>query len=160
MDSRLHSKLVRCQGCRCKVSAGFTLIEILLVIAIVLTVGFLSSAYPLRLMSQMAVRNSADEIRSVLWKAQTYALAGRGHSAWGVHYSNSALTLFKGDVYNNRDQSLDEKTALDEKVVVAGFTEAVFTTPGGKPQEAIPIITLSQNGLSEVVSLNAEGVVE
>ena len=139
---------------------GFTLIEILLVIAIVLTVGFLSAAFPPRFIRQMAVRDAQDEFRSVLQKAQAYAISGRGHSSWGAHYSNSVITLFKGDSYDNRDQSFDENTNINEKVSISDFTEAVFVQPGGRPREAKPDVTLVWGSETASFSLNKEGAIE
>lgn len=126
---------------RCSIknlARGFTLIEILLVIAIILTVGFLSAAFPPRFITQMAVRDAKDEFQSVLQKARAYAIAGREHSSWGAHYGNSVITLFKGDSYNNRDQSQDENTPINENISVSGFTETVFAQPGGKPGKPSP----------------------
>jgi len=144
-----------------KISAGFTLIEILLVIAIALTVGFFSAAFPLRLISQMSVRDAREELRSELEKAQVYAIAGRGYSPWGVYYADSVITLFKGDSYSARDQIFDEETAINEKVSISGFTQAVFTIPSGKPETAISEITISRPGAeSASFSLNAEGALE
>lgn len=139
---------------------GFTLIEILLVIAIVLTVGFLSSAYPLQLISQTVVNNSADEMKSVLWKAQAYAMSGRAHSAWGVHYDSFAMTLFKGDSYNNRNQSFDEITNIDDSVSVSGFEDAIFMAPGGRPQAPVSNIIITRANSVASFSINAEGVME
>jgi len=113
----------------------------------------------LRLISRMSVYNSADELKSVLRKAETYAQSGREHSDWGVHYNNSVATLFKGDTYN-RDQSFDEKTNIDEKVSVAGFTDIVFIAPGGRPQTPISNIILTRDNLTVSFSINAEGVIE
>ncbi|KKR21918.1 MAG: hypothetical protein UT50_C0002G0009 [Candidatus Moranbacteria bacterium GW2011_GWA2_39_41] len=132
----------------------------MLVIAIVLTVGFLSSAYPLRLISRMAMRNSSDEVRGMLWKAQSYAMSGRQHSAWGVHYENSIVAVFKGNDYNNRNQSFDEKISIDERVSIAGFPDAIFVVPDGRPQAPISNITFTCDDLTDTLSLNAEGVIE
>jgi prepilin-type N-terminal cleavage/methylation domain-containing protein len=140
--------------------SGFTLIEVSLVIAIMLVVGFLSEAFPLQLISQMSVRDSASEIRGVLWKAEMNALAGREHSSWGVHYDNSTVSLFKGDSYVDRDQSFDENTKIDEKIQVSDWTDAIFVSPSGRPQEAVSEISLSWNESHSVVSINSEGVIE
>jgi len=139
---------------------GFTLIEIMLVIALVLTVGFFSTAFPLRLMSQTAVRDSAEEFKNVLWKAQAYAIAGRQHSSWGVHYGNSVVTLFKGNDYNNREQSFDEKTTIADRVSVSGFSDTIFSIPGGRPQSAIADVILTRDNLMDSFSLNSEGLIE
>ena len=149
------------QSTREPFGAGFALIEILLVIAIILTIGFFTTVFPLRLIAQMSVNDTRDELKSELKKAQSYALAGRGHSPWGVHYGNSTITLFKGDSYANRDHGFDEEINLDEEITISGFTQAVFTIPSGRPQAAISGITISRNSAeSASFSLNAEGALE
>jgi len=143
-----------------KISAGFTLIEVLLVIAIVLTVGFLSGAFPTRMIRQSAVTDAAEELKGALYKAQVYSLSGKQNSSWGVHFSHSNMTLFKGDSYASRDASSDENTSINENISVSGFSEAVFARPEGKPQAPISQITLSWSGETENISLNEEGIIE
>lgn len=139
---------------------GFTLIEILLVIAIVLTVGFFSAAFSTRLIPQMAVRDAHEQLRSVLKKAESYSIAGRGKSSWGVHYGNSIVTLFKGSSYAEREQSFDQNTEIHEKVSMANFSEVVFVRPEGRPNSPISNITLEWGRESTSFSLNSEGALE
>lgn len=139
---------------------GFTLIEILLVIAIVLTVGFFSAAFATRLIPQMAVRDAQAQLKSVLRKAEAYSFSGRGKADWGVHYDNSVITLFRGNSYAQRDPAFDEQTQVHEKVSVANFSEVVFARPGGGVSGAIPNITLEWGSEAVQFSLNAEGALD
>lgn len=139
---------------------GFALIEIMLVIAIVLTVGFFAGAFPLRLILNSEVQDAASEFRGIFYKAQAYALSGREHSAWGVHYGAATITLFKGDSFANRDRNFDEAVKINDKISVAGFSETIFSRPGGRPSVTIPAMTLERGGVTAGLSLNAEGVVE
>lgn len=136
------------------------MIEILLVIAIILTVGFFSGIFPLQMISQTAVNDASNVIKTVLWKAETYALAGREHSAWGVHYNNSAVILFKGGDYGNRDASFDEDTKINERIQVSNFSDIVFGIPDGKPLQEVQNITFSWNGSEKTISVNKEGVIK
>lgn len=145
-----------------KISKGFTLIEILLVISLVLVVGFLGGIFPLQTITQMGVANSAEVARGVLWKAQNYALSGRGHSPWGVHYADSKIILFKGEGYDNRkaeDFIFDEETVINEKIQVTGFEDIIFEIPGGKPKKTASI-NFSWNESTKSLVMNSEGVVE
>ena len=139
---------------------GYTLIEILLVIAIVLAVGFLSLAFPTRMLRQAQVSDTAEQLRGALNKARTYALSGKADSAWGVHYGNSTITFFKGENYAGRDQALDEETAFNENVSLSGFSEVVFEQPDGRPNRTLSEIKIYRDNAEETFSLNSEGVLE
>ena len=140
---------------------GFTLIEIMLVIALTLVVGFLVTAFSGRLIAQMAVHDAAGEFSSAFRKAEAYALSGRQHSAWGVHYADSNITLFKGDSYAEHDHSYDEVTTIDRQIAVTGFSEVIFSQPYGQPDQIIPQVELRWDNLALAdLSINAEGVVQ
>ncbi len=139
---------------------GYTLIEILLVIAIVLTVGFLSLAFPVRMLRQAEINDAAEQLRGALTKARTYALSGKENSAWGVHYASPAITLFKGDSYSGRDRSFDEATQINEKVSISGLSEIVFRRPGGLPNTADFRVVIYRDNEEESFFLNSEGVAE
>ena len=144
-----------------KSCGGFTLIEIMLVVGIILIVGFFSAAFSTRMIPQMAVSSTADIFRSVLGKAQVYAISGREYSPWGVHYENHMITMFKGDSYAMRNTNFDEKTKIDEMVEVSGFADNIFALPNGMPSEfGRDIIISSKNMEKMIISLNKEGVVE
>lgn len=140
---------------------GFTLIEVLLVIAIVLVVGFFSAAFPIDFMSRMSVRDAQSGISAVLRKAQMYALSGREKSAWGAHYDSGTATvvLFSGSSYSNRNNDLDEIIEINENIFVSDFDDVIFQSPGGVPDGA-RTITLSRDTETAHVSLNAEGALE
>jgi Tfp pilus assembly protein FimT len=139
---------------------GYTLIETLLVIAIVITVGFFSAAFSSLMIPRMAVRDAGDQLKSVLRKAENYTISGRLDSSWGVHYADSVITLFKGASYAGREDSFDERTGINERISVSGFTEVVFVRPGGRPAEALPDVMLGWGNEETNFSLNAEGAIE
>lgn len=157
MDFNIYLKTIRR---RRKVSAGYTLIEILLVIAIILTVGFLSTSFPARLIHHSEIMDAFEELSGALEKARFYAISGKKNSAWGVHYGNSAITLFKGDSYSGRDRSFDEVTGINRHISVSGFNEMVFIRPGGRPEEEIAGATLSWSNENIGFLLNKEGIIE
>ncbi len=77
-----------------KSGAGFTMIELLVSIAILglmLAIGIPSYA---SLRQNVALGNTADEIASALRLAQSSAMASQGGTAQGVHFTASQYCLF------------------------------------------------------------------
>jgi prepilin-type N-terminal cleavage/methylation domain-containing protein len=138
---------------------GYTLIEILLVIAIVLTVGFLSAAFPVRMIHRAEIQDASQELRGALEKARAYAMAGRKNSAWGVHCAEAKIIFFKGDSFAGRDQSFDEMTEINEHISVSGFSETVFLLPGGRPNASVSGAIISWDNESAGFSVNEEGII-
>ncbi|MDP3769673.1 MAG: prepilin-type N-terminal cleavage/methylation domain-containing protein [Candidatus Sungbacteria bacterium] len=82
-----------------QISRGFTLIEIMVAVAVVVLLGTVG------LVSFNTSRNVRDlstgtqTVLSVLRTAQSKTLAGENNSAWGVHLTSSQVELFQGSAY-------------------------------------------------------------
>lgn len=78
---------------------GFTLMEIIIVIAIITTFG--TSALVLFSASRNTrdLTTSAQDTLSVLRLAHARTLAGENDSAWGVRLASNQITLFQGDTF-------------------------------------------------------------
>ena len=140
---------------------GFTLLEVMLVIALVLVVGFLVAAFSTNFIAESAVRQAPEQFRSIFNKAQAYACSGRNHNSWGVHYEGATLTLFEGDSYAGRDRAFDESIPISDYVDVVGFDEVIFRRPDGHPNQVFSDIRFLSGGAQPwAISLNSEGVVQ
>ena len=137
---------------------GFTLIEILLVIASMSLISVLTVSFFSRFLLQNAVSNTVDQIAGELRKAQTYSMAGKQNSGWGVNYSSSTLTLFKGNTYATRNPALDETFQINPNISITGFTEIEYAKVTGMPNTTA-IIVISTPKLSKTVTVNSQGVV-
>lgn len=142
-------------------SNGYTLLELLLVIAIVAIVGVSSSAYTARFYSQNSVATTTDHLVSALRKAQFYSMMSKQNGGiWGVRYSTSPdkrITLFL-----QGNNSFDEHFQVKESVTISGFSEVTFTHALGLPSSTATTaspITIAGNGQSESLSVNSQGVV-
>ena len=80
-----------------KYKKGLTLIELLLVVSITIILAAASTPF----ISRFVLVNSHDtvvsQIKSVLAKAQSYAIQGKNNEIWGVCLQNNILTLFSND---------------------------------------------------------------
>lgn len=114
---------------------AFTLIELLLVTAIVLSVSVLAGPFYARFLGQNATQVTADQIVQSLRKAQFYAMMGRksGSSGWGVNYAGNTLTVYQGSTYAGRNSALDERFEVSSAAEVWGLGEVNFANRTGLP---------------------------
>ncbi|MBI2337950.1 prepilin-type N-terminal cleavage/methylation domain-containing protein [Candidatus Daviesbacteria bacterium] len=138
---------------------GFTLIELILVVAIISFIALLSSPFYSRFLLQNAVDNTKDQLVGSLRKAQTYSMMGKRGSAWSVNFSTNTITLYKGTSFASRDASFDEKFSVNPNVSVAGITDISFARATGLPAPAGATINISSANNNKSVTVNSQGVV-
>lgn len=147
---------------------GFTLIELILVTAIVLGLGVFAFSFYARFLTQNGVSNAADQLVQSLRKAQSYAMMSRksNSSGWGVKYlaPTPIITFYQGNTYATRNQGLDEKYTVGPSINISPNFEINYSRMSGlpvpTPPPASPVtITISGRGTSEAISVNSQGVV-
>lgn len=132
---------------------GFTLIELILVIAIVLTISTLSGVFYSRFLTQNAVSNTVDQLAGSFRKAQVYSMTGKEDGSWGVKYVPGTITLFKVGA-----TSFDESFSVSSNITISGFTQITFARVTGLP-DSTPTITVTGNNDSRTLTVNSAGVV-
>ncbi len=137
---------------------GFTLVELLLVIAAMALVSTLSISFYSRFLLQNSVANTVDQFVGQLRKAQLYAMMGKQNNGWGINFSGSTITLFQGETFATRVAAFDEKFNVPSTVSVTGFTEIDYAQRTGLPS-ASSTITISGGGNTKTITVNTEGVV-
>lgn len=138
---------------------GFTIIELILVVAIMLTLSVMAPVFYSRFLLQNAVANTVDQFTGSFRKAQTYSMMGKQGSAWSVNYSSNAITLYKGTSFASRDSSFDEKFSVNSSVSVSGITDVSFARFSGLPNPSTSSITVSSGNNSKNITINSQGVV-
>lgn len=139
-------------------SCGFTLIELILVIAISFIIGIVAVPFYSRFFTQNAVSNTTDQLTAELRKAQMYSMMGKQNGSWGVNYASNVITLFQGSSYAGRNTAFDEKFNVDNGSSIGGFTSVTFTRGTGTPS-ATQSITIIGNTVSKIITVNSQGVV-
>jgi prepilin-type N-terminal cleavage/methylation domain-containing protein len=136
---------------------GFTFIELLLVMAIVLTLSVMSTVFFSRFLTQNSVANTVDQVIATLRKAQMYSMQGKQADSWSVNYSSNILTLYKGTNFVTRDASFDERFTIGSNVTISGFTTISFSRVTGIPTTS-PTITISGGNNNKTITINSQGV--
>jgi prepilin-type N-terminal cleavage/methylation domain-containing protein len=98
---------------------GFTLFEVLIVLAFMAVIGAVGLGYYLNYYRQTILKTTIDEVTAFLYETQQKSIGQQDSSQWGVHFENPSgdaapfYTSFKGSTYST---SVDKKfldNALD-----------------------------------------------
>jgi prepilin-type N-terminal cleavage/methylation domain-containing protein len=139
---------------------GFTLLEMMLSVAIITMLAGLS----LPVYSSLQARNDLDltaqSVASALRRAQTAVRAEKNDSQWGVAIVSNQLVLFKGASYATRDSSYDEITVIPATITPTGMSEVVFAKLTAVPSTTGTVTLTSSSGTARTVVMNGKGMVE
>lgn len=138
---------------------GFTLIELILVLAIMLTISVMAPTFYSRFLLQNAVANTSDQLTGSLRKAQLYSMVGKQNSAWSVNFSASTITVYKGNNFASRETSFDEKFSVNTNVSISGITDINFARLTGVPTPTSSTINISSGSNFDTIIVNSQGVV-
>lgn len=137
---------------------GFTLIEVLLVIAILAiifgyTIGAGSNFY-----FNQALISERDSLIGLLRNARSRALANINQSSHGIFMSTSTnqYIIFDGPSYASRAVAYDLAFPKSAALTVTGPAEIVFSSPEGASNVSGTII-LSGGAGAASISINSEG---
>lgn len=82
---------------------GFTTIEVLMILAIMVIVASLSFGGYSIWRRRVVLVNNVSELRSNLTKVQQLSVAAAQNSNWGIHLESDRYTIFQGPFYNQDD---------------------------------------------------------
>ncbi|SRR5258708_14028559 len=143
----------------CRRQAGFTIIELILVISLMMLLGTLGTAFSARFLTQNAVSNATDQLIGDLRQAQINAMMGKQNSNWGVNFGSNTITLYKGATYATRTIAFDATFSVNASANITGLTDDNFTRVTGIPGFTTPqTITISGSGETKTITINSQGV--
>jgi len=103
-----------------KYNFGFSLVELIVVIAILFALGAVAIATFFLLQKNVDLNDNTEEVISILKVAQSQTLASQGDSQYGVYFDNAVwpnrYVLFKGADFASRDVSSDKVYLLPDTV--------------------------------------------
>lgn len=149
--------------------SGFTLVELMIIIALFAVVAGFSFPYFRGSNVQHMLDASSDELHGVLRQAQGRAMSGYNASAWGVHWGTGEYTLFSGDDYDTRDTTYDlvidypGAISITSSVSVSGATypdDVVFDPLTGTTEADGTITITSSISDTERFTVSPQGQIE
>ncbi len=142
--------------------SGFSYVQLLLVIALLVILAGISAPYYLTWQARQQLRTTSSMLWSDLHYAQSRAMQREYDAAWGVHINNTdhTYTVFHGDTYNSGD-AYNEIVHYSSNVTITPATDVVFLGLTGAV--ATPITyTITSNSLPseiETIDINVEGLI-
>lgn len=119
---------------------GFTLLEIVLVVAVLALMGTLAMTSFVRSRNLRDLTVSAQNVMSTLRLAQSKAVGGEDRSVWGVHLESSQAVLFRGTNYSTststQAHALPPHIELVNIALAGGGSDAMFNRLDGKTNQS------------------------
>ena len=145
---------------------GYTLIELLIVIAIILVLVVVSVQGFIAYTRSTGPQAAARTVLGSLEEAHARTLASENDTEYGVHVETSSVTLFVGTTYTSGDASNDvrtlpHRTEISAYAISGGGDEIVFDRITGDALMT-GTITVSRVGGSEArtITVHATGLSE
>ena len=142
---------------------AFTLIETLIILAIIAVMAVLSIPFYQSFQIRTQLDDRSEEIIQTLRKAQSKAMAVENDKVFGVHFENNKFVLFK-DTYNPDDpdnETFDLPTTLSISVNLSGGdSKVVFDKLRGTTLNDGTIIISSVNNESRTINVSKIGKIE
>lgn len=139
--------------------SGFTLLEVLLSIALITILAGVSLPAYYTLFSRNDLDVAKNQVSQSLGRASFVSSASVGDTTWGVKVLSGNIIVFKGASYAGRDASFDEIYSMSPSVTPSGLSEIVFSKMTGFPQSIGAIILTSTNGETRTITINSKGSV-
>ncbi len=145
-------------------SRGFTLIEMVIVVGIILVVAGLSIPFLFSYQVTSEVATYANDVERTLRRAQLQAINGYHGTSWGVYFDNNQkqFIIFQGNSYTSRDQNYDQEIDYPNAFNIASTfgQEIYFAVYSGLPSLAGTVtVTSSESLFSKSIIVNELGVI-
>jgi prepilin-type N-terminal cleavage/methylation domain-containing protein len=149
-----------------KGSLGFTLVEFLVVLAIItLITGIIASVF-VSFRNQQALGKDVEMVIEVLRQARSQTLTSQNSSQYGVHFSSSGVTLFTGASYSagnvtNQNYFLTSSDTIVTINLAGGGSNLVFQRLSGETsQNGSVVLTSLATSKTKTVTIYKTGLIE
>ncbi len=144
---------------------GFTLVEILVAVAILVIITTFSVTAFRNIYLRSAERIAGAEIADALREARTNSIGSKGNAIYGVHISTSTVTRFVGSTYvagnaSNTVYSFDGGALATGTLVTSG-TSITFSRLTGTPSATGTIYVVDMDGTSTTtITIESTGLIQ
>lgn len=137
---------------------GFTLVELLVVIGIMAVFAGITATVGVTAIRNAEFDRVRETVRNELAIAQADTIGGSLDSTWGVAFTSSTVTRYRGASYASRDISFDRISSFGNAVTLSGTTDVPFTRPTGLPNAAASIV-ITGGQLHATTTVNTAGAI-
>jgi len=120
--------------------AGFTLVELMLVVSLMVLLGVLVFPISVSFYQTQIINDVQAGLTASLRESQMLAISGKDDSSFGVYLQDGSYTLFTGESYLGRDENKDEIVSIAPNVSVDGPTEIIFSQLTGLPNVSETVV--------------------
>lgn len=138
---------------------GFSIIEILVVLAIAAVVFGYALGVGSEFYSSKSIMTERDNLVSILKRARSSAMSNMNQSSHGVYIATSSYVYFDGSSYATRNTDYDLLIPIQSGVTISGPGEIVFAALGGTSNTS-GTITLSNGAGAANIKINLEGRID
>ena len=147
---------------------GFSIIEVLASIAILAVLTAIAIPVLSSFRNQQALKNTAEDILSLLHQADAETNSSLNASSYGVHFTSSSATLFTGTSYTsgatgNKVVSFDPSVTLAASDISlnGGGSDVIFTRLSGDITQygTLTIRLASDSTKTKIITIYQTGIV-
>lgn len=138
-----------------KKHGAFTLIELLLVIAIILILGAMTSPFLSRFIVQTNYETSVDKVVGSLRKAQAYAANNKNGTSWGTCFTSNKVRLYRGTCSS---PAHSEDFDIPQGITISGLSDTTFSQNRGEPSQSLTITISASSGSTQILLNRAGGM--
>ncbi len=136
-----------------KYLTGFTLVEILVVTAVMAILTAVSAPFYSRFVLQNASSNTSNQLVGMLREAEIYSISGKDASSWGVSFNSGTISLFRVS-----DSVVFARYVTNPHLQISGPGQIIFSRPAGLPNATGTFVITGGNNTA-TIELNAQGIV-
>lgn len=145
---------------------GFTLIEILTVMALLMLIGAFIIPYSYEFYQLQKFEDITSNIITNMNKARNQALFQKSDSPFGVKFFSGYYVVFEGNAYATRNTAKDERFDLPNDLIISGLDEVIFhkltAIPAAAGNAPLPSETININlgKLTKTINIDKYGKIE
>ena len=141
-----------------KDNKGFTIIEIIVVIGLIVAILAFGSIFDINSFSRELARGETSTLVSVLNKARSKSMNNLYNAPHGVYIDTNDFVIFRTSSYNPTEPT-NEKFPRNTNVAISGMNSVIFERLSGEPNTT-GVFTLSDGTNTKTIEIKSSGLIE